>query len=162
MTQLHRLLYCSRNLIPGVSTAMAENIDRILAVSRENNAREGITGGLLFSKGYFAQVLEGPLDAVERTFERIQCDDRHGDVVVLQSGPISARDFPDWSMAFTGSDVAITATPGAPLAGAFSGQSSSGDEILILLKAVVVRETNWLAPLSELVARPRASARAVV
>lgn len=103
MSQLYRVLYCSRNNLYGAAGNYSEEIRRILATSRENNARDGVTGGLLFSGGCFAQILEGPLKTVEGAFERIQCDGRHQEVTVLQSGPIAARDFPEWSMAFTGS-----------------------------------------------------------
>jgi len=105
-----------------------------------------VTGGLLFSEGCFAQVLEGPQDAVEAAFERIQCDARHCEVVVLQSGPITKRDFPDWSMAFAGADAASSPLAKVTLAGAFSGQSSIGDDVLDMLKGLVVREADWLAP----------------
>lgn len=155
MIQLHRVLYCSRNLIPGAPEAVAADIRGILAVSRRNNARDGITGGLLFSEGCFAQVLEGPLDAVEGAFERIQCDERHSDVTVLQSGPIATRDFPDWSMAFAGPDAASSPITGVQMAGAFAGQSNDGDKLLDMLKAVIVRETEWLAPVSELATASR-------
>jgi hypothetical protein len=150
MTQLHRVLYCSRNLIPGAPEAVAAEIRSILAISRRNNARGGITGGLLFSEGCFAQVLEGPLDTVESAFERIQCDERHSDVTVLQSGPITTRDFPDWSMAFAGPGAASPPIAGMRMADAFAGQSNNGDKLLELLKDVIVRETEWLAPVSEL------------
>lgn len=146
MTKLHRLLYCSRNTIPGAIEAVAAEVRGILAISRVNNARDGVTGGLLFSKGCFAQVLEGPLDAVEATFERIQCDARHSEVIVLQTGPITKRDFPDWSMAFAGADAVGSSLAEVTLAGAFSGQSSAGDEMLDMLKALVVREADWLVP----------------
>ncbi len=144
MTHLHRVLYCSRNTIPGAIEAVAADVREILAVSRVNNARDEVTGGLLFSEGCFAQVLEGPQDAVEAAFERIQCDPRHCDVVVLQSGPVTKRDFPDWSMAFAGANAAGSSLAGVALAGAFSGQSSAGDEVLDMLRALVVRETDWL------------------
>ena len=155
MTQLYRVLYCSRNLIPGTPEAVAADIRSILAVSRRNNARDGITGGLLFSEGCFAQVLEGPLDAVEGAFERIQCDERHSDVTVLQSGPIATRDFPDWSMAFAGPDAASSPITGIQMADAFAGQSNDGDKLLDMLKAVIVREAEWLAPASELATASR-------
>ncbi len=148
MSQLYRVLYCSRNSVPGGLESVAADIANILAVSRSNNARDGITGGLLFSRNCFAQVLEGTTEAVEAAFERIQCDERHSDVTVLQAGPIAARDFPGWSMAFTGAD---TASPLASvvMAHAFSGQSSAGGDVLDTLKQLVVRETKWLAPLHE-------------
>ena len=50
----------------------ARAIGQILAVSRRNNARAGITGALMYSGSAFAQVLEVPRLAVEAIFERIQ------------------------------------------------------------------------------------------
>ena len=146
MITLYRVLYCSRNTIQGSPEQVEAEIRGILAASRRNNGRDGITGGLLFSDGCFAQVLEGPVAAVEEAFERIQCDERHSEVTVLQAGPIERRDFPDWSMAFTG-----TLSPGSqldqvPLEGALANPASGG-AILAKLRAVVVRESQWLAAL---------------
>ncbi len=74
----------------------------ILQASRRNNARDGITG-LLFSDGFrFLQVLEGPEDAVEKTFARIQKDARHRAVVLLSKRDVAIREFGDWEMAERG------------------------------------------------------------
>ena len=141
---LHRIVYCSRNCTPGTLETVTAEIAAILEASRRNNARDGVTGGLLFSQDCFAQVLEGPIDAVEAAFERIQCDERHGEVTVLESGPVVGRDFPDWSMAFTG---AQTDSPLAGIAmdGAFSRRTGAADVVLDLLRGVVKRETEWLS-----------------
>ena len=149
MTQLYRVLYCSRNCLAGDAEDVSEQVRRILAASRGNNARDGVTGGLLFSAGCFAQVLEGPSETVEATFERIQCDDRHSDVTVLEAGPVTARMFPDWSMAFTGGDAAAGPLVGGALADAFSGRSDAGSKVLDVLKGVMARETQGLAPRPE-------------
>ncbi len=151
MTPLYRVLYCSRNVIPGSPDAVAADIRAILAASRRNNARAGVTGGLLFSEGCFAQVLEGPMEAVEATFERIQCDPRHAEVTVLRVGPIPARDFPGWSMGFAGPATAAGRYDGMTPADALSGQSPGGADVLAMLKALVVREAEWLAPVGEAV-----------
>ncbi len=150
MTQLYRVLYCSRNLIPGDAESIAGHIRSILEVSRRNNARDGVTGGLLFSAGCFAQVLEGPTDAVERAFERIQCDNRHGEVVVLEAGVVSAPNFPEWSMAFNG-DAAANPLAELALDAAFKGQSNAGDALLSLMRAVITQEDErniptWTSP----------------
>ena len=71
-------------------------------VARSKNLRLGVTGALLFSRGQFAQVLEGSLESVETVFEAIQLDARHRDLNVLFFQPIEKRDFGDWSMAFAG------------------------------------------------------------
>lgn len=105
MTNSHgifRLVYVSRNMLPPLVEAQDCQIDRVLTSSRRNNALLGITGALLFSADCFAQTLEGPMAAVETLFERIQWDDRHCDSIVLQAGPVDAREFGDWSMAYAG------------------------------------------------------------
>ena len=100
MSALYRLVYASKNLLTGAEAEAA--IEQILAASRRNNERVGVTGALMFNGGAFAQVLEGPQKGVEETFERIQRDPRHGDVTVLEGGPIKVRGFVNWSMAFVG------------------------------------------------------------
>ncbi len=102
MMDLYRLVYTSRNLMEGGEEEQKAAVAGVLAVSKRNNARVGVTGALLFNRGSFAQVLEGSKAAVETTFERIQRDTRHSDVAVLQCEPVTARAFPNWSMGFIG------------------------------------------------------------
>ena len=71
----------------------------ILAVSRRNNARDGITG-LLYSDGVrFMQVLEGPDAQVEAAYARIKLDQRHRAAVALSRRVIQEREFGPWEMA---------------------------------------------------------------
>ena len=71
----------------------------ILATSRRNNARDGITG-LLYADGVrFMQVLEGPNDKVEAAYARIKPDQRHRAAVVLSRREIEEREFGPWDMA---------------------------------------------------------------
>ena len=106
---LHRLVYYSRNAIPGDADALAAAITTILAKSQANNERAGVTGALMFNAGCFAQVLEGPRSAVEDTFERIQQDERHSDVSLLAFDPAEVRAFENWSMGFVGASIADAA-----------------------------------------------------
>lgn len=79
----------------------------ILAVSRENNRREGITG-LLYSDGTrFLQALEGPYEKVQAAYERIRNDTRHRAIVLLSRRDVAEREFGDWAMAhrMPGSDA---------------------------------------------------------
>ena len=99
---LHRLVYYSRNRKAASSEEMTAAINQILAASRRNNVRVDVTGALMFNAGCFAQVLEGPKASVEHTFERIQQDERHGDVSILSFGAVSERAFDRWSMGFVG------------------------------------------------------------
>ena len=102
----YRIIYMSRNLLPGSPDEIAAQVETILAVSRRNNGPAGVGGVLMFNNGCFLQVLEGPFAEVSRTFERIQRDDRHSEVIVLDAGYAEERRFPDWSMAFVGADAA--------------------------------------------------------
>ncbi|AQR72467.1 BLUF domain-containing protein [Sphingomonas sp. LM7] len=71
----------------------------ILAASRVNNQRDGITGMLYSDKSRFLQALEGPADKVEAAFARIKADTRHRAIVILSNRTIDAREFGDWEMA---------------------------------------------------------------
>jgi hypothetical protein len=110
---LYRLVYYSRNAIVGDAEALATAITSILAKSQVNNQRVGVTGALMFNSGCFAQVLEGSQSAVEEVFERIQQDERHGDVSLLAFDPAPARAFEDWSMGFVGASIDDAARYGA-------------------------------------------------
>lgn len=102
MTDLYSLAYISKNAINGDGDKINAEITKILACSRENNIARGVTGALLYSGGYFCQVLEGPEQVLEELFEIIEMDDRHSDVVVLHFEPIEARGFNEWAMALAG------------------------------------------------------------
>jgi hypothetical protein len=102
MTKLHRLVYFSKNKIIGGPSRIAAEVQSILAAAERNNPRLGLTGALIFNAGIFAQVLEGPCDNVEATFEKIQLDQRHGDVQVLAFGHADERVFAKWSMGYFG------------------------------------------------------------
>lgn len=102
MSDLYNLAYISKNTIKGNSEEIKEQIRDILAAAHRNNPSKGVTGALLYSGGYFCQVIEGPEEVLEELFENIQMDGRHGDVTVLHFQPIEARGFSAWAMALAG------------------------------------------------------------
>jgi hypothetical protein len=73
-------------------------VNAILATARRVNPRLGLTGMLLWSDTRFAQLLEGPSDALDLLYGRLLADTRHHDVTMLSRWDISHRLFPDWSM----------------------------------------------------------------
>ncbi|MGX7744678.1 BLUF domain-containing protein [Rhodopseudomonas parapalustris] len=99
---LYRLLYVSENRIAGDVADVGREIETILNASRRHNHKLGITGALIFNCGFFAQVLEGPRDAVERIFAVIRKDPRHNKIQVITAAEVEAREFPDWTMAYIG------------------------------------------------------------
>ena len=78
----------------------SEELLELLAISRRNNEKSGITGMLLYKDRRFLQVLEGEEAAVRATYARIERDPRHRDVVLLITDAEQEREFADWSMAF--------------------------------------------------------------
>ena len=159
MSDLYRLIYTSRNLLPGDEDEQAAAVAGILALSKRNNARVGVTGALVFSAGSFAQVLEGSRQAVETTFERIQRDPRHSDVSVLQCEAVAARGFSNWSMAFVG-----RSPRGRALWSAFTRDAGfdrglvEADRIFTTLSMIVEGEDeDWAAPVAETAPPPNRS-----
>lgn len=75
-------------------------IYKMLSEARDFNAEHGITGCLLYHKGEFIQLLEGAYQEVKTLFERIEKDDRHIQVELLEEEEVSDRLFDEWSMAF--------------------------------------------------------------
>jgi hypothetical protein len=147
---LYRLIYCSRNVILQAipNAVMTDVIAAILSASRRNNKANDVTGALLFTASGFAQVLEGPREVIERTFEYISADPRHADVTVLSFTPTERRCFPDWSMGFSGQVVPDAVDPLAPLiddATSAGPRATTGGDVLRLLEKVVQQEEEWIA-----------------
>ena len=94
---LCRLLYTSRIVVP--TQGQAPDPDAIATAATRRNATSGITGSLLFVDDSFIQILEGPSDGVEETFERICRDFRHTDVQLVDLVNVPERRFPEWGMA---------------------------------------------------------------
>jgi len=143
---IYRLVYYSRNHVATDAATFSAEVDDILARSRTNNARDAITGALMFNAGCFAQVLEGPLDKVEAAFERIQQDERHGEVSLLSIEPVTARSFPNWAMGFVGlSDENAMRFAGVGAASGFDPARLGGDELHVILRDLTIEEESVAA-----------------
>jgi hypothetical protein len=140
-SDIYKILYCSKNLIEGEHAKQDEEINRILQSARRSNRELNVTGALFFNSAYFAQVLEGPKLAIEKIFENIQRDPRHGEITVLSSETGGQRDFPEWSMAHVAPpDEAASASMTVALDSALSHPGASADGILGLLRSLVIQE----------------------
>jgi len=73
-------------------------VQDILATSHRNNPHLGVTGVLIHAGGMFAQILEGPEQAVLRLYVKIMADRRHSDCRILHISPARERIFQKWSM----------------------------------------------------------------
>ena len=97
---LHHIGYVSRSVEPLDEVVLAE----ILDVSVRNNARDDITGVLMYHDELFFQILEGEKSRVENCYARIVHDLRHNSVFLSLDHTIEARTFADWRMGYAGSD----------------------------------------------------------
>lgn len=75
----------------------------LLRVARRNNERDEITGMLLYHDGNFIQAIEGPPNAVVKTFARIRMNPAHDGVISIGPLPLEERQFPKWTMGFLAS-----------------------------------------------------------
>ena len=75
-------------------------LDALLADAQAFNREVGVTGALLYDDGVFIQYFEGEPAAVERVYARILAASSHRNVQELARGPIAARQFEGWYMAF--------------------------------------------------------------
>ena len=75
-----------------------EILSGILTTSRVNNVKRDITGALICREDIFLQLLEGPQENVQETYDSIKRDDRHLNVQHLLDHNIDQRLFPAWAM----------------------------------------------------------------
>jgi hypothetical protein len=95
---MHQIVYIS-TARPGITET---DVDAILAKSRANNRRDGITGLLISDGTRFLQALEGDQPLVEAAYHRIKADARHRAAVILSGKSVERRQFGTWDMAFGG------------------------------------------------------------
>jgi hypothetical protein len=95
---IHQLVYFSRNRMQGDDRAQLTNLREILSVSQRNNARDGVTGYLIFDKAWFVQILEGERAMVTQTYTRIARDGRHGAATIMNTRDVAERAYPEWTM----------------------------------------------------------------
>jgi hypothetical protein len=92
-----RLVYRSRSLVE--PERRATELGAIFLSARSNNKAQGITGALLVTDNGFVQTLEGGESAVRALYDRIEKDNRHDDVVVLDTRTVDGPVFSRWAMA---------------------------------------------------------------
>jgi hypothetical protein len=95
---LFRLAYYSTNLIKKSASPRQSELRKIILSAGSNNRERGITGGLMFNRDYFGQVLEGDRASVSDLFCRIAKDPRHRSVVIVEASAVEKRRFDRWAM----------------------------------------------------------------
>ncbi len=93
---MKRIIYCSQ----AAYDFPPEELTALLAKSRANNERAGLSGMLLYCSQSFLQVLEGDEAVLEAVYAHILADARHTNLRLLMSEEVPAPLFPDWTMGF--------------------------------------------------------------
>ena len=94
MKALINLIYVSRS----TEHFHEHEIPDLLQQIRVANAKQEITGMLLYIGGSFLQVLEGQPEAVDAVFSRILRDKRHHQVRSIARESVPERAFEGWTM----------------------------------------------------------------
>jgi hypothetical protein len=95
------LVYRSR----AVSALSDYDLYSLVQAAQTRNARDSITGLMLYDEGRFYQWLEGPVENVARLMQAIAADTRHTDIEILSDKPAAVRQFGDWKMRLATSGV---------------------------------------------------------
>ena len=97
-SDLYCLIYIS---IPRQPEPTKAELLEILEVARRDNLNKyNITGILLYKKGLFLQVLEGPKHFIRQLYAKLLLDPRHHHLAVIEECEIAKRSFAEWTMAF--------------------------------------------------------------
>lgn len=91
-----RIAYAS---IPRADLAACD-VPRIITRARASNERDGIGGTLVFTGAAFVQLIEGPAEAVEALWRRIQDDARHHSLKLFLDMTDDAAWFPEWRVGY--------------------------------------------------------------
>lgn len=102
MKSLYRYAYISKNTIEGSQAAIDAEVTTILKTASKKNTELNVSGALLYSGGYFCQILEGEQDTLDKLMAAIVGDSRHTDVFIVSAEPIEERGFKKWAMALAG------------------------------------------------------------
>ncbi len=98
-------------LSEAVSDMSFSGLIRLLESARAHNQKNGVTGILFYDNQQFGQIIEGERIRVMRAWKRIQNDNRHHRIELLEIREIAERSFPDWLLRFYGGEALIRDYP---------------------------------------------------
>jgi Sensors of blue-light using FAD len=97
---MHRILYTSSRRDDTDNLGQSPDFARIGGHAARNNAALNITGFLICTPTWYAQVLEGEKSRLLTLLEVISADPRHSNLTVLDTHPMTTPMFSNWSMAW--------------------------------------------------------------
>jgi hypothetical protein len=140
---LTRLVYFSKNKMP-TDGSVAVQLKQILASAIKNNVHLAVTGGLVFNRNYFMQVLEGDRSTVTKLFTTISGDTRHDQIELMDVKDARERLFGAWSMGFASTPELIKELwAKIDFQGEFNPKLLTGDQIVKIIFELVKKEEGF-------------------
>ena len=137
------LVYFSKNKMP-TDGSVAVQLKQILASAIKNNAHLAVTGGLVFNRNYFMQVLEGDRSTVTKLFTTISGDTRHDQIELMDVKDARERLFGAWSMGFASTPELIKELwAKIDVQGEFNPKLLTGDQIVKIIFELVKKEEGF-------------------
>jgi len=78
-----------------------DDIMALVCDAQRTNARDELTGALIYNGQNFMQLLEGPVAKTEACLARIRADRRHNGLIEIRRRRITEREFADFSMLYS-------------------------------------------------------------
>lgn len=98
---MKRLIYTSKE-----KEHFSKNeLEALLVKARHNNESRGVTGLLVYSRGQFVQLLEGPDNSVAEAFRKISLNERHHNIDLIVEESCETAIFSEFRMAFLDLDL---------------------------------------------------------
>jgi hypothetical protein len=98
-------MYVSQSLVDPEQHEIV--LDGIVEAARRRNEQLDVTGCLISARTKFAQILEGPAEAVAELRRRISGDHRHVGIITIDVGQLETRRFSEWSLAYAGPSMFV-------------------------------------------------------
>lgn len=77
-----------------------DDIASLVEDAQRSNARDELTGALIYNGQNFMQLLEGPVPKAEACLARIRADRRHNGMIELRRRRVDDREFAGFSMLY--------------------------------------------------------------
>jgi hypothetical protein len=103
---MQRLIYSSSRVDDTDANGFSTEFNDIGEVAARKNSELGITGYLICTRNWYAQVLEGEAPVLETLLAKIEKDPRHSNMTLLSRETCSDHIFPNWGLGWQHQNIA--------------------------------------------------------
>jgi hypothetical protein len=103
---MQRLIYSSSRVDDTDVNGFSTEFNDIGEVAERNNAALGLTGFLICTRTWYAQILEGEEASIDELMAKIEKDPRHFNLNILSRETCSEQVFPQWGLGWQHQNIA--------------------------------------------------------